>query len=182
MIYVWIIAFIALALIAYMLFKPKAPTTKIEQPTMIEKQVDVPVDSLPKAYADQIPVFRSTQAADRYEPMTSTALYSDGVVLRYSNVQVVKKDNSISTEEAPFAWREEAKIKTEGVDKILDLLKSFEGESNQKGLQEPVLLEYFLDGNKNSVLIEGQNTPNAHKLFTEINRLISINTLPNSID
>jgi len=135
--------------------------------------------ALPIKYDSTQKVYGLMQNSSINDAQNAMLLLESGLVLRYSNKRRKFEDGQVDLLEAPFKWREEARIKLEGVHQIKEALEDFQAEDTKETNAEySSTIINFVTVPATSITVESKmNTPKGYNLQTTLNKITTENII-----
>ena len=182
MVVAWIVVLVAVVTGAFFLWQGSTSDKINFNVTQMESS-NIEMDSIPEEYRNQQAIYRTLDRGDKYSSPNGMMLYNDGMIFRYSDMVAIKEKGSITMKKGNLEWRKEAKIKGSAIKQVLELTQRLKpDEISETDLVQAVEIQLSIDGETTLIFVDGTSTPNNYKLFTDINRIISLNVIQGAIN
>jgi hypothetical protein len=165
--------------------QPQASSTQVSRETSMT--ATQPTDGLPANLVSVPPLWETQIEASRNRPLSITRLYEDGRVYTWSNTRRRMVAGQLRREAAPYAWRLDAQLRPEGVDRVRDLIRAEFQQLPQSSALSPGLDQGFvtrrshLDGLDYSVTLTSSATADLPAVIQEIERAVATNVIPGAV-
>ena len=144
-------------------------------------------DGLPADLVSVPPLWETRTEATRTRPLSISRLYEDGRVYAWTNTRRRMVGGQLRREAAPYAWRLDAQLRPEGVDRVRELIRSAFQQLPQSSPPTPgldqglVTRRSHLDGVDYSVTHPSSATGDLPGVIQEIERAIATNVIPGAV-
>jgi hypothetical protein len=144
-------------------------------------------DGLPADLISVVPLWETQMEATRNRPLSITRLYEDGRVYAWTNTRRSMAGGQLRREAAPYAWRLDAQLRPEGVDRVRELIRTGfrqlpQGSPPPPGLDQGLVTRRsHLDGVDYSVTHTSSATSALPAVIQEIERAIATNVIPGAV-
>jgi hypothetical protein len=165
--------------------QPQASSTPVSQETSMT--ATQPTDGLPSDLVSVPPLWETRLEATRTRPLSITRLYEDGRVYTWSSTRRRMVGGQLRREASPYTWRLDAQLRTEGVDRVRDLIRAEFQQLPQSSALSPgldqglVTRRSHLDGLDYSVTLTSSATGDLPAVIQEIERAIATNVIPGAV-
>ncbi|HEU5315347.1 MAG TPA: hypothetical protein VFX49_04515 [Chloroflexota bacterium] len=144
-------------------------------------------EGLPPDLVSASPLWETRMEATRNRPLSITRLYENGRVYTWSNSRRRMVGGQLRREAAPFAWRLDAQLRPEGVERVRELIRTEfqqlpQGSPPALGLDQGLVTRRsHLDGFDYSITLTSSATGDLPGVIQEIERAIATNVIPGGV-
>lgn len=149
--------------------------------------ITVTQEGLPQEINSQRPIWEVQRSSTATKSGFVTRLYESGQLYTWSNSRRILVDGLPSREPAPYAWRLDAKIKLEGVEKVKELIRSdflkLASEEPNLSTRDQGLLKFttYVDGNEYAVSFPASAYDELPGTIKAIEQLIQRSVIPGGV-
>jgi hypothetical protein len=142
---------------------------------------------LPDDLQSKRPLWEVEQTATPNKAASSSRIYEDGRLYTWSNTRRVVSNGKISRQSAPYAWRIDAQISAEGIERIKQLIKSEfvklpSNSSVKTGLDQGyVVWKSYLDTTEYRVTLPTSASSDLPQVIRDIDYAIQSNIVPGAV-
>ena len=164
---------------------PQASSTQASRETTMTTTQST--QGLPADLVSVPPLWETHLEATRNRPLSISRLYENGRVYTWSGTRRRMVGGQLRREPAPYAWRLDAQLRPEGVDRVRELIRTEfqllpQGSPPSPGLDQGLVIRRsHLDGVDYSVTLTTSATGDLPVVIQEIERAIATNVIPGGV-